>query len=409
MTQLPNTSGSGFITKLNPGGTALAYSTYLGGTSGTSSGAGIAWTRRVMPRSPAPPTAPGPVAEVVCSQRPPGPCRPSYGGGSHDAFVTRLGTDGKSLSYSSYLGGSGDDYGTAVAEDAFGNAFLAGYTNSSNFPTQNPIQGSLSGASTYDAWVAKVGLAPAAPVFTGVTGGVSTSAGMATSSQNLTLSGTTVANGTVTLSRADLGVLGTTTANGSGAWSYNYTGTTLPQGTYAFTATVTSNSLTSAASAAYVVSVDTTAPAVTLTVPSSTTSLAPVVQITASDQNGLPDGTAVYVDQSIGGNWTQVAQGTLTGGAAALAVSPSGGGSPGTYPIRARVNDLANNQGTSSTANLVISSANTWSVTGQVLTVDPQVGDAQDQLGNVPLTPYPEFGRKRRHGLGRSRPGLQFG
>ena len=55
-----------------------------------------------------------------------------------------------------------------MAADALGNAYLAGYTNSTNFPTRNPIQGSLSGSGTYDGWVSKVSPKPPAPVFTAI-------------------------------------------------------------------------------------------------------------------------------------------------------------------------------------------------------------------------------------------------
>jgi RHS repeat-associated protein len=361
-----------FVSKVNTSGSGLAYSTYLGG-SGNQTSYGIA-------------VDPSGYAVVVGSTNSTNfptttaALQTSYGGGG-DAFVTRVATDGKSWTYSSYLGGSGVDIARGVAADALGNAYLAGYTNSSNFPTKNAFQGSLSGASTYDAFVAKVSPLPAPPVFTSVTSGVSTSIGEITSSQNLTLSGTSDASATVTVSRSDLGVLGTTTSNGAGAWSYNYSGTTLAEGSYSFTTTVTNGGLVSTPSPAYVVIVDKTAPAVTLTASSSTSSYAPVVQVTATDLNGLPDGTSVTVQQQNGGSWTTIATGSLTGGTASITL-PSFG-AIGSYTLRAQVSDQAGNQGTSSTVNLTVNSATTWSLTAQELTVDPQAGDAQDQLGNV--------------------------
>jgi RHS repeat-associated protein len=304
----------------------------------------------------------------------------SFGGGSTDAFVTRLATDGTALSYSSYLGGSAADSAAGVAVDALGNAYAAGTTASSNFPTKNPIQGSNAGG-TNDAWVTKISPIPAAPVFTSVTGGVSAPAGQVTASQNVTLSGTSDASATVTVSRSDLGVLGTTTSDGSGNWSYNYGGTTLAEGSYSFTATVTNGGLTSNPSPAYVVIVDRTAPAVTLTAPASTSSFAPVVQVTATDLNGLPDGTTATVQQQSGGVWSTIATGSLTGGTASITL-PSFGAA-GTYPLRAQVSDRVSNQGTSSTVNVTVNSASSWSLTGQALTADPQAGDAVDQLGDV--------------------------
>ena len=55
--------------------------------------------------------------------------------GSNDAFVTKLSADGKSLLYSTFLGGAGVDAGNAIAVDSSGNAYMAGYTQSTNFPT----------------------------------------------------------------------------------------------------------------------------------------------------------------------------------------------------------------------------------------------------------------------------------
>ena len=185
----------------------------------------------------------------------------------------------------------------------------------------------------------------------------------------------------MTVSRADLGVLGTTTANGSGNWSYNYSGTTLPAGTYAFTATQTTGGVTSLPSSAYVVTVETGAPTVVLTVPSSTDSLDPTVLVTASDQGGISSSATVTIQQDVSGTWSNLTTGTLTGGMASIVLPAFA--STGTYTLRAQVTNLAGNTGTSSSVNLVISSASSWSMTAQVLTADPQSGDATDQLGNV--------------------------
>ena len=79
-------------------------------------------------------------------------------GGSQDAFVTKLNSSGSALIYSTYLGG-GQTVGDSVqniAVDASGNAYVGGYTGSTNFPTtpgayQTAYQGGLS-----DGWVAKL-------------------------------------------------------------------------------------------------------------------------------------------------------------------------------------------------------------------------------------------------------------
>ncbi|MFN4320021.1 MAG: SBBP repeat-containing protein, partial [Aquificaceae bacterium] len=53
------------------------------------------------------------------------------------------------LSYSTYLGGSGNDYGIGIAVDSTGSAYVTGYTYSTNFPTQNAYQGDQGGADVF--------------------------------------------------------------------------------------------------------------------------------------------------------------------------------------------------------------------------------------------------------------------
>jgi uncharacterized repeat protein (TIGR01451 family) len=60
--------------------------------------------------------------------------------GSGDAFVTKLAPDGSRPVYSTYLGGSCKDQGNGIAVDASGNAYVTGFTNSSDFPTARPFQ-----------------------------------------------------------------------------------------------------------------------------------------------------------------------------------------------------------------------------------------------------------------------------
>lgn len=83
-----------------------------------------------------------------------------------DAFVTKLNTDGSSLVYSTFLGGTGQDWGSDIAVDGAGNAVVSGITDSTDFPIQNPIQdhqsGGTCGPSTNpspctDAFVTKLG------------------------------------------------------------------------------------------------------------------------------------------------------------------------------------------------------------------------------------------------------------
>jgi RHS repeat-associated protein len=380
------TSGGGndaFVTELNTTGTGLVYSTYLGG-SGNDEGYGLAVDG----------SGDAFVAgETASSNFPTASALQSSNGGGNDAFLSEINPSGASLVDSTYLGGTSDDAARAVALDLAGNAYVAGWTNSSNFPTAgNPYQSS-SGGST-DAFLAKIGAVPNPPVFTAISPDTgSSSSDQITTSQNLTLSGTAAKSATVTVSRSGVGVLGSVTANATtGVWSYDYSGTTLPEGTYAFTGTTTVSGLTSPPSPPFLVTVDRTAPALTLTVPASTASKKPQVLVAASDLNGLPDGTTVSIDVDTNndGNFTDsgesgYATGTLKDGSVLITLPTLPG--TGSYPVRARVTDLAGNQGTSSTQDIVVSSVTAWSIaSAAVLTSDPLTGDSQDQLGDVPVS-----------------------
>ncbi|MHC4272947.1 MAG: SBBP repeat-containing protein [Planctomycetota bacterium] len=71
-----------------------------------------------------------------------------------DAFVTKLSADGSTILYSTYLGGAKDDRAVAIALDESDNMYLAGDTDSANFPTVNPIQSAYAGDQ--DIFVAKL-------------------------------------------------------------------------------------------------------------------------------------------------------------------------------------------------------------------------------------------------------------
>lgn len=74
--------------------------------------------------------------------------------GSQDSFVAKLSETGARVFYSTYLGGSGDDQARAIAVDAAGTAYIAGGTTSGNFPLLNPLQSALRGSQ--DAFAAKL-------------------------------------------------------------------------------------------------------------------------------------------------------------------------------------------------------------------------------------------------------------
>ncbi len=97
------------------------------------------------------------------------PEQPTHGGGSYDAFVLKLDATGQNLVYSTYLGGNGPDIAYAVASDALGNAYVAGLTQSPNFPVVSALQSSLGGSQ--DAFVAKLNPSGSALLYSTYLGG----------------------------------------------------------------------------------------------------------------------------------------------------------------------------------------------------------------------------------------------
>jgi hypothetical protein len=133
-----------FITKLNSTGTApLVYSTYLGGSMddfGNSIAVDISGNVHVT-------------GTTVSDNFPTKNAFQADRGGLQDSFVTKVNAAGDTLIYSSYLGGTNDDLGNAIAVDGLGNAFVAGTTDSTNFPTKS-VQDNPGGGN--DGFVAKV-------------------------------------------------------------------------------------------------------------------------------------------------------------------------------------------------------------------------------------------------------------
>jgi hypothetical protein len=133
-----------FVVQLKADGSALHYSTYLGGSE-DDLGFGIAVDQRGQAYV---------TGQTRSSNFPTtNALQPAFAGDS-DAFVAHLTADGRKLSYSTYLGGSGDERGNGIAVDQRGQACVTGGTISPDFPTYNALQPALDGYS--DAFVAKL-------------------------------------------------------------------------------------------------------------------------------------------------------------------------------------------------------------------------------------------------------------
>jgi len=149
-----------FVAKLNPSGTALVYATFLGGNNtgqneeGNSiavDNAGNAYVTGMTNSTDFPVTT--------------GTFDTTFGGGTCgnapntytcvDAFVAKINPTGTALSYSAFLGGSKDERGQGIALDTAGNAYITGFTNSSDFPTTTGAFDRTFGGAI-DGFVAKV-------------------------------------------------------------------------------------------------------------------------------------------------------------------------------------------------------------------------------------------------------------
>ena len=152
-----------FVTKINAAGSALVYSTYLGG-GGDDYGHGIAVdsTGNVY------------VTGSTTSTDFPtmNPLQTANGGaGKADSFVTKINAAGSALIYSTYLGGSGDDYGHGIALDSTGDVYVTGSTTSTDFPTMNPLQTANGGAGKADSFVTKINATGSALIYSTYLGG----------------------------------------------------------------------------------------------------------------------------------------------------------------------------------------------------------------------------------------------
>jgi hypothetical protein len=224
------TNGDGFVAKLSPAGSTLVYSTYLGGSS-EDSGHGIAvdaadsaYVTGITASTDFPTVNPLQAANKTAN-------------GDGTAFVAKLNAAGSALVYSTYLGGSYFDQGNGIAVDDAGNAYVAGGTESTDFPTANPLQpsygGTVASSGSGDAFVAKISpvviLSPTnftfGPQNVGTTSTPQTVTVTNTGSANLTILTVTIggANASDFAKSADACAGATVTAKGSCTVSVTFT------------------------------------------------------------------------------------------------------------------------------------------------------------------------------------------
>lgn len=167
----PNGDVDTFVVKLNATGSALVYSTYLGGSGSefltlnkgiAVDAAGNAHVVGATNSANFPATA--------------GAFDTSFNGGS-DGYVTKLNADGSALVYSTFLGGSRDDVATGIALDASGNTYVTGWTDSNLVPSFPTTPGAFDTfISGHDAFVTKLDPTGSTLVYSTFLGGSNTEA-----------------------------------------------------------------------------------------------------------------------------------------------------------------------------------------------------------------------------------------
>ena len=173
-----------FVTKINAAGTAILYSTYLGGNGDdrpTKIAVDTAGNAYLTGSTNTPGSGfPGTADSLIQN---------TYGGGFSAAFVTKINAAGTAIVYSTYLGGNGnpptgtaEDRGNGIAVDAAGNAYVTGQTRTSSGSDFPGTAGSLiqtSGGGGLDGFVTKINAAGTAIVYSTYLGGIADEVGIA--------------------------------------------------------------------------------------------------------------------------------------------------------------------------------------------------------------------------------------
>jgi hypothetical protein len=143
---------AGFVTKFNPTLSALVYSTYLGGTDGSADSInglaldsdGNAYVTGATSSESFPVTAgayqsANPGADALAAS----------------PFLTKFNATGTAQLYSTYFGGDNGDQANGIAVDAYGNAYLCGFTDSTDFPVTTGVFQKTNNATSFTGWIAK--------------------------------------------------------------------------------------------------------------------------------------------------------------------------------------------------------------------------------------------------------------
>src|SRR6185436_5383436 len=153
--------GDAFVTKINPSGSALVYSTYLNGASGNGIAVDADGNAYITGDAG---TAKFPTTSGAFQTTPMG----------FDTFVTKLDAAGSALVYSARFGGNLDDFGRGIALDSAGNAYITGWTvcrsSICTFPTANAFQPNYAGGNN-DAFVTKINSSGSSLVYSTYLGG----------------------------------------------------------------------------------------------------------------------------------------------------------------------------------------------------------------------------------------------
>jgi hypothetical protein len=159
---LKSSSGNAFVAKFDAAGTALVYSTFLGGSS-SDAAAGIAVDARDNAYVTGY-TASSDFPTIHAFQA-------KLKDSAFSAFVTKIDAAGTALVYSTYLGGSVNDFAAGIAVDARDNAYVTGSTASPDFPTMHAFQPKNKESLYFSAFVTKFDAAGTALVYSTYLGG----------------------------------------------------------------------------------------------------------------------------------------------------------------------------------------------------------------------------------------------